>query len=312
MVFSNVFFQILVLYVIMAIGALVYRLKILGEEAVSGITKLMLYVTIPATILNGLNDSGALIHMDVWRMTILSGLSLALVFALGFFVLWALRVKREERPFYQYISVFGNIGFIGYPIVLAIIGSKGILLAAIMNIFYNTLLYSLGIYLMSRYNGDETKLSFGWRDIVTPGLVAALASIALFLLNIRLPAFIADITGTLGGLTTPLAMIVVGASINHIDLKKIAGNYRIIVISALKMIVYPIGFAYLLRGIGMTGLPAMVAVVLMGMPIAATAVIMAMEYNKKHLAKSAEATVLSTLMLLGTIPVLVFCVSIVA
>ncbi len=299
------------LYIIMMIGTVIYRLKVINDETLTRLSKLMLHVTIPANILMGLSNSGNLVKSDFLQMVILSVLSYLFVMVLSVVVLRVFFIKKEERPFYQYISIFGNIGFIGYPMLMIIIGKEALLLGAVVNIFYSLLLYSLGIYLMSQYSEEENTGGFEWKRLISPGIIIAVLSIVFFFLDIRLPGVIKDTAEMLGGMTSPMAMIVLGASINKINFKTIIKNYRIIIISIMKMVAYPISFAYILKLLGFTGMPAMVAVVLMGMPIATTAVITALEFNKKNLVKASEASVFSTLLLIVTIPVLIFSVSIV-
>ena len=161
--FLEIFKQVFILYIIMSIGMLVYRLKIVDDETLSRLSKFMLHVTIPATILTGLSSSGDLTRADFLHMVLLSMLSYLFTVALSFIVLRAFFIKKEERPFYQYISIFGNIGFIGYPMIVIIIGAQSLLLGAVVNIFYSLLLYSLGIYLMSRYSDDEAENGFKWQ-----------------------------------------------------------------------------------------------------------------------------------------------------
>ena len=309
--YSSVFSQIIILYIIMLIGAIVNRLKVVNDETIAGMTKFMLNVTIPATILTGLKDSGALLNADVLMMAGLTIFSYIIVFILSLLILRVLFVPKTQRPFYQYISIFGNIGFIGYPMVMIMIGSHAILLAAIANVLYSLMLYSLGIYLMSRYGEREGQASFEWKLMINPGTIAAVICILLFFCGIKLPEVIGNTADLLGGLTSPLAMIVVGASINRIKLGGVFNNYRILIISIIKMTVYPVAFAYLLRFLGFSGMPALVSVLFMGMPIATTSVITAMEYNRNNLAKASEATVISTIMLVLTIPVLVYAMSII-
>ena len=309
--FLDIFKQVLMLYIIMMIGTVIYRLKVINDETLTRLSKLMLHVTIPANILMGLSNSGDLVKSDFLQMVILSALSYLFVMILSVVVLRVFFIKKEERPFYQYISIFGNIGFIGYPMLMIIIGKEALLLGAVVNIFYSLLLYSLGIYLMSQYSEEENTGGFEWKRLISPGIIIAVLSIVFFFLDIRLPGVLNDTVEMLGGMTSPMAMIVLGASINKINFKTIIKNYRIIIISIMKMVAYPISFAYILRLLGFTGMPAMVAVVLMGMPIATTAVITALEFNKKNLVKASEASVFSTLLLIVTIPVLIYSVSIV-
>lgn len=310
--YSEIILQVATLYIVMFIGALVNRLKIITDETIAGISKLILFVTIPGTILTGLANSDTLKRSEISEMFIISIISYVFLFAMSIIILRILFVKKEERPFYQYICLFGNIGFIGYPMVMTIIGESSILLAAIPNVFYSMLLYSVGIYLMSRYSKEDKEPKLVYKKLINPGIIAAIVGLCLFIFNIRLPLIVEKMASMLGGLTSPLAMIVVGASINKINLKKIMKNYRIILISILKMIGYPLAYAYLLKFIGLTGLPAMVSVVLLGMPVATTAVITATEYNKENLVKASEASVFSTLLLIFTVPILSFAVAIVA
>ena len=309
--FFEIFKQVLILYIIMSIGMLVYRLKIVNDETLSRLSKFMLHVTIPATILTGLSSSGELTRTDFYQMVILTAISNIFVIALSFLILRVFFIKKEERPFYRYITIFGNVGFIGYPMIMIIIGTESLLLGAVANIFYSVLLYTLGIYLMSQYSDEENHGGFQWRRLISPGIIVAILSIVFFFMGVRLPTVLEETANMLGNVTSPMAMIVLGASINKINFKAIIKNYRIILISIVKMVVYPISFAYILRLLGFSGMPAMVAVVLMGMPIATTTVITAMEFNKKNLVKASEASVFSTLLLIVTIPVLIYSVSII-
>ena len=157
----------------------------------------------------------------------------------------------------------------------------------------------------------KQKTALSGSRLISPGIIIAVLSIVFFLFNVRLPAVIDDTAKMLGNVTTPMAMMILGASINKINFKAVIKNYRIVIISIIKMVAYPIIYANLLKFLGFTGLPAMVSVVLMGMPIATTTVITAMEFNKKNLVKASEASVFSTLLLIITIPVLIYAVSII-
>ena len=116
----------------------------------------------------------------------------------------------------------------------------------------------------------------------------------------------------LGGLTSPLAVLVVGASLNKINIKKAIMNYRVLIMGLVKMTLVPLSVAYILKWIGISGTPAMIAVLLVGMPVGVGVVILANLYNKDHIEKAAEATVMSTLMLILTIPVLIYAVNVVS
>jgi len=226
---------------------------------------------------------------------------------------YLLFLKKEKRPLYRCFGIFGNVGFIGYPMIIAMIGAKALLIASIFNILYSILIFSLGMYLMCQYREDENHeiKKFSFKVLINPATIASVIAVALLLLKIELPTVIDKTAKMLGSLTTPLAMLVVGASLNKIRLKEVVKSYRVIIISLVKLTVFPITMAYLLRSLGFSGIIAMVAIVLVGMPIGTTLVLFANQYNSKNVVDASEAVVMSTILLLLTIPILTFAVNIV-
>jgi len=196
--------------------------------------------------------------------------------------------------------------------IIAILGGGAILTASVFNVSYNILFLSLGLYLIQMYSGLKEAGKFNYKIIVNPAIIASVISVTLFLLKIELPQVINKTALMIGGLTSPMATLVVGASLNKINIKKAIKNYRVLIMGLVKMTLVPLTVAYILRWIGISGMPAMVAVVLVGMPVGTGTVILANLYNKDHIEKAAEATVMSTLMLILTIPVLIYAVGIVS
>jgi malate permease and related proteins len=309
--FTQIISQVIILYAIMIIGAVIHKKGILSDAGISSISKLVIYVTLPAMIISGLADSTVVSKSELLDISIVSIIAYSFMVLMGFVVTWLLRVKKEERGFYRFITIFGNVGFIGYPILISIVGGHSVLLGSIFNIPFSLLFYTLGIYLMSRYSEDNINQKFEAKKLLSPGIIAAVLGLVLFILDIKLPKIVLDITKSLGGLTSPLAMLIVGASLNGIKFKEAVKNYKVLIISLIKMIIYPLLMALILRAIGISGTSAMIAVVLCGMPVGTNTVISANEFNKKNIEKASEAVVISTLLLIITVPILIWIVGLV-
>ena len=310
--YSGVVTQVIVLYIIIFIGAFANKIKILEDEAIGSISKIIINIGIPAIIISSLSNSDKMTAQSVSLTLLLSICCYMFMFLVGFIVAFLLKVKKENKPFYWFISMFGNVGFIGYPMVIAILGGGAILTASVFNVSYNLLFLSLGLYLIQMYRGLKGAEKFNYKIIVNPAIITSVISVTLFLLKIELPQVINKTALMIGGLTSPLATLVVGASLNKINIKKAIKNYRVLIMGLVKMTLVPLAVAYILRWIGISGMPAMVAVVLVGMPVGTGTVILANLYNKDHIEKAAEATVMSTLMLILTIPILIYAVGIVS
>ncbi len=295
----------------MLLGAFLNRIDILEDKAMSSISKILINVGIPAMIIGSLSGSAGITGKTIALTVVLSFFCYALMFGVGVALSYLLKVEKQKKPFYWLLSMMGNVGFIGYPMVIAILGIGALLTASVFNIFYNILFFSLGLYLTCMYQEDGVKGKFDYKKLINPSIIATLISVILFLLDIKMPVIIDKTANMVGDLTPPLGVLVVGASLNKLNLKKALTNYRVIALGLVKMTVVPLCVAFACKWLGITGTPAMVAVVLVGMPSATSNVILANQYNPRNIEIASETVVLSTLMLIATIPVLAYAVSIV-
>ena len=92
--------------------------------------------------------------------------------------------------------------------------------------------------LADRSGGNRTTISL--RTLLSPALVASVVALVVFFAGIELPAFLADTIDSIGGITSPLAMILMGASLNGVDLKNIALDWRLHLYTLVKQLVLPL------------------------------------------------------------------------
>ncbi len=217
-------------------------------------------------------------------------------------------VKPKYEGLYRFMAMFGNVGFIGYPMLLAILGHEALFIGSVFNIPYNLLLYTVGIYFITLDSDRARKLKLTYKQFINPGLMATVIGLLLFFLNIQFPKIIVDGTTMLGNITTPLSMIVIGGSLYDTKINKIFSQYKILVYCFLKMIIFPLLLAIMLTFMGISGMTRGVAVVLCSMPIAANTVIISKEY-KGHVTEASEAVFISTVFLIVSTPIIMLIIN---
>lgn len=102
-------------------------------------------------------------------------------------------------------TAFGNVGFVGLPVVAAIFGEEMVFFASLCNIPFNLALYSSSASQLSPEGGRVR-----WQDVLNAPVIATLLSIVLLLTHVPVPGVIADTISAVSGVTIPLSMIVIG------------------------------------------------------------------------------------------------------
>ena len=140
-----------------------------------------------------------------------------LLFLMGFVVAFLLRLKKPQKNFYQMMMLFSNIGFVGIPIVTALLGREYVLYIAFYTLVYNVLLYTYGIYLAIKSNVDEggTSVFFPIKRILNPGVVGCVIAILIFLCGLDIPAPVETFLDYMGNTCIPLSMILIGISVDR-------------------------------------------------------------------------------------------------
>ena len=136
------------------------------------------------------------------------------------------------------MTVFSNIGFIGYPIMKAIFGNDSVFNTSLFGMVFNIMLFTLGVYLIGIGQQGNNKLNF--MNLITPGVICSFLALFLYLMHIRAPMIVTDFTGMVGDMTTPLAMIIIGVTLGAMNIKKVFNELRVYVYTLVKQLILPI------------------------------------------------------------------------
>ena len=94
----------------------------------------------------------------------------------GFLLPHYLPIKATDRGIYSFMLAFGNVGFIGYPIVASIFGANAVFYASILNFPSTLLIFVFGTLFIS---GDQGKMKFKWDTLYCPAMIASYLSILI-------------------------------------------------------------------------------------------------------------------------------------
>ena len=296
--FFDVLAEMLVILFAIAAGYAANHLGYLGGETDQKLSKLILYITMPAMIVAAVITGEELPEISV----ILSILEVGVVFyVLEFaFVLTVPKLlpgTAGQKGVYRYTLAFPNVGFIGYPVAVALYGDGALFYAAILALPFNLLSYSLGPLMLAGAG------RFRWRQLLSPCIVASVLGLVLALTRLRPPAMVGEMLDFVGSITVPLSLLVVGSLLAHMSPGKVLRSPKLWVLSVLRLLVMPALLCLVLRGMHIEAMVLGIAVSQMGMPVAVNGTLLSMEYGGDTEAM-AQVTFLTTLGAIVTIPVL--------
>ena len=204
--------QMLRLFIIMLLGYVLYKVKLIDHDFIKKLTKLLLNVTLPATIFSSVlqqdtqRDTGAVAEVFLIGIAVYIVLPIVSLIAVKL-----MRLPKKDRGLYAFMMTYSNIGFMGFPLMDALYGQTAVFYAAIVNIIFNISVFTCGVLMMNlgQENG-ETKLK--WKNLLSPGVSISALSVVVYLLNVNFPEDIKSVASSVGGITVPLAMILIGAT----------------------------------------------------------------------------------------------------
>ena len=139
---------------------------------------------------------------------------------ISFVLVKLMRIPMHQKGLYMFMTIFSNTGFMGYPIMKALFGNDAVFYTALFNILFNLEVFTLGVILINY--GNDVKMKLNPKNLLSPGVVASIIAIFIYFLEIPIPDVIANSCGMVGDMTTPLAMMIIGATLANIKVKELS------------------------------------------------------------------------------------------
>ena len=268
------------IFVGIALGFLLYKIDILNEKVNAGISRLLVEVACPFMIFaNIISISGQNVadKHDVYYVLLVGVVIYAILVPFSFVVVRLLRPKKISEGVFQCLLLFGNVGFIGIPVSEAFFGPVGVFFMALLNIHFNVLCYTYGLWLVTK--DADTEYKFSTKRLFNPAIISIIVALVLFLFDIKFPEVVVSPISFIGNITSPLSLLVLGGSIAAYNLKEIFSEWRIYIFTFIRMIIFPIATFFIMKAIFGPGLITNVTTLYMGTPAALITGMFAMAYG---------------------------------
>lgn len=288
--------QVATLFLMMGVGFGLGRLGKISSHGTAEFSTLLLYVVTPCIIIDSFQTG--------YDDALLKTLGVGVLCQMGCYALYALIVcfffRKDESDLripFRFGSMYGNTGFMGIPLIQAIMGDEAVIFAVVALVVFNLWTWSHGLVMMS----GEKRFSLK-KMIVTPGVLGMLGGIPLFLTRTTLPGPLFKAVGFIGSLNTPLAMIVIGAQLARADLGSLLRDRKLYEGSAIKLLLIPLVTMAVMLPFRSNHLLYVAAVILSGAPSAGVTSMFAEKFDRSP-ERTAELVSFSTLLSIFTLPV---------
>ena len=287
--------SVLTLFFLMAVGFVFGWLGLLSDNTLSQISRILLNVVIPCIMVTAFEVERT---AEVDRQLLAACAALAGTYALyilGTHLLFRGQPE-EHRGILRFASIYGNIGFMGLPLIQSALGGAATMTAAMSLVVFNAVAFTHGMVLI----GGKGSMSLK-KLVLNPGALGLLAALTLYLTGWRLPGPVNAAVGYLGSLNTPLPMLVIGAQMAHADLRLVFGDKRLYAATAIKLAGLPVLTALVLLPFRLDGVIFTALVILSGCPTAGITSLFSQNLGKDASLAARQVT-LSTLLCIVTLP----------
>ena len=296
---SVVFAKMAMLVLIMLLGYLCARIGITGPEFNQRVTPLMVKVLLPATILNSVLSVPDFSGRELLDYILVMTVMVALQMLPAWFLPRLMRTRSEDVGATRLVTAFGNVGFVGLPVVAAIFGDEMVFFASLCNIPFNLALYSCSAAQLSPDGGRVR-----WQDVLNAPVIATLLSVVLLLSRVHVPGVLADTISSVSGVTIPLSMLVIGTSLGGISVRSVLTDWRVYVVSAVRLLVCPL-LTWLVLWPFAAGALLGISVLMAACPSAMLVTALCLQYGRSD-AFASKCIFLSTILSAVTIPLLIW------
>lgn len=314
--------QMVIIFILIGIGMILYRRKMISEESAKQISGLIINVTNPALLICSALEDGPKASLQELGIALAAYAAVfAILIAAGFVLPYVLRVPRRLHYAYQVLTVFGNVGFIGIPLASAVLGSQSLIFVSIFNLLFNLLVYTFCTSLLQKAAAQQAaeaaeapishtqknapapagRTGGRLRMLVNAGTISAAVTIIFYLGNFHVPVIISSTLTYAGRATTLLSMLVLGVSVAQMAPKDIFSNPRLYAFTLLRQILVPIGCMLLMRRFFHHTLILNTMLLMVAVPAANMPLMLAKQMDMET-GSISQGIILTTILSLVTVP----------
>lgn len=300
--------KLITLFIYVLIGYIIRQRRIVSSEFCDGISRFLMTIILPCMIISTFQTSYT--PDKLIRAGMVFGVSLIIFGAsilIGYLTYYLFHIEKSAKGIWIYAVTFPNHAFMGWPVMSAVFGGEAVFYATFANMAFSVYAYTFGVWLMqttgNRASSTDKNQHVIRDNLFTPINAGILIGLILFFTQYQIPSPIDTAIDSIGGMTTPLAMIYVGTILAKSPLKDVIRDRRVYLCSLVRLIIIPLLVLICARPFITDTLIYGVLVIGHAMPVAGYCAIYAGAYDNDTLLASKMISV-STLLSVISIPLI--------
>lgn len=291
------------LFIIIFASALLQKLKNIGDDWSKVLNDFALKIGFPVLIFSALSKSPFSFY-DEAQLIIANSLFILASLLAAIIIGKILRLEKQMFLTLFICFIFGNVAYLGIPMLTQISGENILPTASLIVAIYLFWLFTVGIGYLD-YTIDKNKRAVA-KNIIknlfkNPLLLSVVLGIIIGSLQITLPSILLKSLDMITASVTPTVLIVIGLFIGKSKIGKLTEWLPILLFSILTLVILPAVFYYGAKFLGFVPDHFSSSIIQAAMPLAITPFALADKYNlnKTFIARS---IVLSTILSVVSLP----------
>ena len=302
--FAAMFVVMITLFAIVLVGYGAGKLGYLGGDFDRQLSRLVINITCPALILSSAMTGELPDREYILPLLLISVITYIVLTVVAYLLPHYLTKKKDDEGIIGFALMFGNVGFMGYPVVASIFGHEAVFYAAVLNVVNTFAVFTVGTILITGKSKVEEK-RFEKKVLYSTPMLACYLTMLIVALRIdNIPEAISAPLTMIGNITVPAALLIIGSSMSNLPIKSLLGNTSVYATTLFRLAILPIGLYYLCQLLGFDSFVVNINTVVIAMPVATYGTILCLKYGKDT-TMITEVTFMSTLISMVSIPLLV-------
>jgi len=301
-IFSATLNQIAFLFLLLLFNFILGKAKFVPENTATVLSKLENMVFVPALVMGTfiknftVKQIGA--SLELLSISLVIGLIMAVLAVL---ISKCVTKDKYEQNIFTYGLAFSNFGFMGNAVVSTIFPE----------IFMEYIVFTLPLWiliylwgvpaLLIADTGKKASLLQRSKALFNPMFVTMIIGMIIGISGISMPQFVTSTIDTMGSCMSPIAMLLTGITVSCIDVRKTFTNFRIYIISIVRLLAIPLLFIFVSNYINFSHTIFVCAVCSLAMPLGLNTIVIPSAYGKDT-STAAGMAVISHLLSAVTIP----------
>lgn len=291
------------IFVLLAVPGFIFtRKKILTSQQVDGLSSVLVNFLWPVMVIDAMvsvERSAELLHR-VGQTVLWTVIGLILSAVVGYLALKLGKIPTVPGDILLFGAVFANTGLIGMPLIRLLLGEEALFLASFVELVNDVLIFTVGVWLIQAGCGQKREKTIG--GLLSPGFIAVILGMLLFLLRIPLPEILRTALSMISAATAPLVLFLVGAQLGESNLRAMVQDKYAWALLALRLLLIPAAMLGLWRLImGPLTDTGRVLILLTAMPVASCSALFTRQYHGDW-KLATHCVMLTTLTAVATIP----------